>query len=129
MTTILKSLSDIRNSPWCSNSTDLTGYKSSEIVWDYDNPINLEDVNLWEELYFQMGNVGIYAAYDPYVEFYIIVYNLFANLECGIEKFYGFGANKQVWERAKKLGIDLPVETVWVSKKEFPLYESLSNST
>jgi hypothetical protein len=126
MTVILKDLEEIKNNPWQTRGGSTENYQFSQTAWDYSNSIELIDVYLWEQLYFQPGNIGIYAAYDPHVEFYIIVYNLFANVAQGIETFYGPGANKQVWKSAKRLGIILPIETIWISKKETDLYHSIN---
>ena len=126
MSIILKDLVDIKNNPWCCSGNYIENSQFSQKVWDYSDSIKIDDIIFWEQLYFQPGNIGIYAAYDPYVEFYIIVYNLFAELDRGVETFYGPGANKKVWERAKKLGVVLPTETMWVSKKEVDLYHSIN---
>jgi len=126
MSIILKDLEEIKNNPWLCSGKNIENSQLSQTVWDYTNSIKLDDIVFWEQLYFQPGNIGVYAAYDPYVEFYIIVYNLFANLEQGIETFYGAGANKKVWDRANRLGVILPVETIWISKKEENLYHSIN---
>ena len=125
MTLLLKTLADIKNNPWESVYNTGNDVDLSQIIWDYNNEAKLDDVVLWEELYYQPGNIGVYAAYNPYIEFYIIVYNLFADLDEGIETFYGPGSNKKVWERAKKLGVELQTEKMWISKKEAHIYQSL----
>lgn len=120
----LKTFNDIKNSVWSSKESklDLT---TGETFWDYEKNPRIDDVNLWEELYYVPATVGIYAAYDPYIEYYIIVYNLFIDQDAGLEEFYGPGANKKIWEKAKVLGIELPTATMWISKKDSWLYESL----
>lgn len=125
MTLLLKTLKNIKEHPWESIHNEINDMNLSQIVWDYSKPATLSDVVLWEELYFRQGDVGIYAAYSPYIEYYIIVFNLFANINEGIEEFYGAGSNKKVWERAKKLGIELATEKTWIPKKELHLYEPL----
>jgi hypothetical protein len=40
--------------------------------WDYKRPMQIEDVDLWEVIYEQGGSVGVYAAYNPFAEFYMI---------------------------------------------------------
>jgi hypothetical protein len=83
-------------------------------LWREDRQITLEDVQIWEQIYHQEGNVGIYAAWHPYDELYIVVYNLFLNVPGGIEMFYGNDAQDKVLEKAKKLGIDLEFNKVWI---------------
>ena len=84
-------------------------------LWNSDTDIDVNDVLMWEQLYYQEGHVGIYAAWNPYNEFYIIVHNLFLDSPVGIEKFRGFDASEQVYSRAAELGIELPASDKWIS--------------
>lgn len=81
--------------------------------WDYAKKIKLKDVELWDEIYRQPGNIGIYVAWSPYAEFYMIVYELFLETSYGIETFYGAGAAETVFKKAKKLGITLEVQKIY----------------
>ena len=72
------------------------------------NPTFL-DIQLWEQVYKQPGNVGVYAAWSPFVEFYIIVHYLFG--EQYIEKYTTLS---QLLVRSKELNIDLSVSKIWV---------------
>ena len=78
--------------------------------------MEIEDVKIWEQIYYKGGHVGIYAAWDPYAEFYMVVYNLFIDVSGGIKTFYGPTARSQVEEHAKKLGIDLIENKIWVDE-------------
>lgn len=92
------------------------GYYSVDSNWNYDNTISINDVKMWEQIYYKPGHVGIYVSYDPNVEFYMITYNFFIDRKLGIETFYGKDAVNQVIQRSKDLGIDLDVQTKWVEK-------------
>jgi len=70
--------------------------------------------------------MGMYAAWDPYAEFFVITHNLFLDSPAGIEIFYGSGAIRQFYNRAKELGIELPIGPVWVEPEHLPLYDHFS---
>lgn len=125
MALILKTYNCIRDSVWENQESKEIQKNLTAEIWDYEKNPTIEDVKYWEQLYYVPGTIGIYAAYDPYIEFYIIVHNLFLDQNFGIETFYGSGANKNLWKRAKSLGINLPTSQIWVNDKDSWLYESL----
>ena len=43
-----------------------------QIPWDGNRPIRFEDVDLWEVITEMSGPIGVYAAYQPYAEYYIV---------------------------------------------------------
>jgi hypothetical protein len=110
--TILRTTEDILNTAWLKNTTTVSTPKPDQ--WHYLREMRIEDVSIWEEVYRQPGNVGIYGAWSPHAEFYIIVYELFLENKETIEKFYGVNASKDLWKRATALGIELPMHEVWV---------------
>ena len=75
--------------------------------WHNQRPITIDDVTIWEQLYYQPGNVGIYVAHCPYAEFYIVVYELFLNTPQGIVTYRGTDAPSMVYNKALEMGIDL----------------------
>ena len=90
--------------------------------WIHERSMGIDDVELWEQLYYEPGNIGIYAACYPYAECYLIVYNLFMNKHhLGIQQFYGAGAADSVRTKAIEFGIILPVDSTWVSDAEYSL--------
>lgn len=104
-----KNTLDILSNPWSfefSEENSISNLPSSA-SWDLDKEITVDDVLLWEQLYYEPGNVGVYAAYNPYTEFYLITYNLFFETELKFETFYGKNAAQQCFDRANKLGICL----------------------
>jgi hypothetical protein len=50
--------------------------------WTYDREMVIEDVDIWEVIVEQGGGHGVYAAWCPYAEFYMLRYNH------NIETFY-----------------------------------------
>ena len=42
--------------------------------WDYQRELKIEDINIWKVIAEPWG-IGVYAAWDPYAEFYLIRYD------------------------------------------------------
>jgi hypothetical protein len=84
---VVRSTHEILNNPW----DDIPAIKiiPSQIPIKNNNKINFNDVVMWEEIFYEGGNIGVYAAWSPYADFYIIVHNLFLSFDNGIEMFSG----------------------------------------
>lgn len=126
---VFKTTEEIKNSAWWPINF-LVGdtIKNNPSLPDrqyyfHRSDLTFEKVNLWEVLYYEPGSVGIYGAWDPYTEFFIIVHNLFVDMPEGIEVFYGQGAIRNLVNRAKELGIELPIGTVWIDPENKSLYD------
>lgn len=93
------------------------------IDWNYEREMQIEDVDLWEVIYEQSGGIGVYAAYMPYAEFYLL--RLGWELEIkgqGIETYYGKGAMKKVMSRMKEMKIPFAINNVWVDEDKLYLF-------
>ena len=123
---IFKSTNEILNNPWENISVEFKNITGKEPrtnhEWNYQTDVTVTDIKIWEQLYFQPGNIGVYAAYSPYIEFYMIVYNLFLNTSAGTQTFYGAGAENKMLEQLDKFKITLTKNTVWVEPKDVWLY-------
>jgi hypothetical protein len=104
-----------------------------KIDWDYKREMIIEDVDIWEVLHVQGGGIGVYAAWLPYAEFYMITtgpdfrnesweINGFYYQHKNIETFYGPNSQKQTFKRAKELGIDLPIYKNWINDDKLWLH-------
>lgn len=92
-------------------------------IWDYKRQLKIEDIDIWEVLYEQGGGVGIYAAWEPYAEFYMIRTGWMEELAGrGLETYYGPGSQNKVYQRAKELGIPLATNKIWVDSEHMWLY-------
>lgn len=122
---------EVFNENWMDSDSVITPPTSK---WTYDRDMQIEDVDIWEVLYEQGGGVGIYASWCPHAEFYMITaggdYNNRPRIINGlpyshrlIETFYGADAQKKVFDRAKELGINLPLHQVWVDQEDLWLYQ------
>jgi hypothetical protein len=91
--------------------------------WDYSRELQIEDVDIWEVIYEQSGGVGVYAAWCPYAEFYIIRVGWKLELKgYGIETYYGPGSMKKVQKRMTELKIPFGLNKIWVDSDQMHLY-------
>lgn len=123
--TIFKTTSEILDTPWEFQYPDnsIPAIVPDKMEWHGIRDMTIDDVKIWEQIYYQGGNVGIYAAWNPYGEFYMITYNLYMDNNFGIQTFYGPNAASQVKEAANKLGIDLDVKKIWVDELNKWMYD------
>ena len=92
--------------------------------WDYKREMTIEDVDVWELIYEAGGGRGVYAAWSPYAEFYMIKHSWTDTANNSkIETFYGPGASKKVQKRAKELGMVLNTNKIWVDDEDLWLYQ------
>lgn len=85
-------------------------YPSLDTKWNYKQKVSIQDIKIWQQLYYIAGGIGVYVAHVPRIEFYMITYNVFINKEMGIETFYGSCAVEEVISKTRQLGIQLPIE-------------------
>jgi len=116
----------------CFNESFNDAKTSSELKiknWDYKRPLQVDDVDLWEVIYEASGGIGIYAAYKPYAEYYLLTtgfdfknkprqVNSFLYYHKLYETFYGRGSEEAVKNRARELGISLFESLKWVSNDD-----------
>ena len=98
--------------------------------WDYNRQIKLEDVDIWEVLYEATGGYGVYAAWKPYAEFYMMTVgwlplrsDQYVNDRI-VETFYGKNAQAEVLIRSNQLNIPLTIRPVWVDDDQMWLYSN-----
>jgi hypothetical protein len=104
--------------------------------WSYEREMKIEDVDLWEVIAQNGGNIGVFAAWKPYAEFYLVTIGTdFRHSKTALlnkksynyndvfwETYYGADAIKKVRKRAKELGMELPINQVWVEEKDMWKY-------
>lgn len=100
--------------------------------WDYSRELQIEDIDIWEVIYERGGGVGIYAAWNPYAEFYMICTGV--DYKTGfvhknkfyqdriIETYYGKNAVDMVIKKSKELNINLTVNKIWVDDDKMNIY-------
>jgi hypothetical protein len=100
------------------------------IKWDYSRDLQIDDINIWEVLYEESGRKGIYAAWDPHAEFYMITtgWTMKPNGEYvlnDVESYYGQGAQDMVLKRAKELDYALELKPgYWVDPEDVWIYQT-----
>ena len=124
-----KTTKDIFKTPWEDELYNSNWMDSSTLVlppqkeWDYSRELQIEDVDVWEQLYYQGGGLAVYAAWEPYAEFYMITKHNFDVISDGVETYYGKGAQKMIQKRIKELGIPIPIRDFWVEPEDMWMYE------
>lgn len=115
---IFKDFGEVFESKWMDSNKIETPPNPN---WDYSRELTIEDVDIWEVIYEQGGGVGVYAAWCPNAEFYLVRTGWW-NMPNDIETYYGAGANAKVQARMKELGIPFITHKVWVEPEEMWLY-------
>jgi hypothetical protein len=120
---------NIFTTPWEDELFDPNWMNSDKLVlppnpsWDYSRELQIEDVDVWEQIYFSSGGLGLYAAWCPYAEFYLITNNLFNGKQPMIETFYGPEAREKAYYRGKELGMPLSLNKIWVEPEDMWIYK------
>jgi hypothetical protein len=119
---IFNDLSEVFEENWIDSLTIITPEKK---IWDYKRDLKIEDIEVWEVLHEQSGGIGIYAAWLPYAEFYMIRVGWFLEAQgYGVEIYYGPGSMNKVLQRASEMGITLSKNKIWVEPDDMWLYEN-----
>jgi hypothetical protein len=112
--------------PWNDelyNENDLNLNKVFNKKWDYKRDMKIEDVDIWEQIYLESGGTGLYAAWSPYAEFYLITNKIYYNCcENSIETFYGPGSGQKAYKKAIEMGMNIKLNKVWVDNSDMWLY-------
>lgn len=106
-----------------------------KIKWDYSRELKIEDIDIWEVLYEASEGIGLYAAWLPYAEFYLIttafnlsngprIINNTAYWDKHFETYYGQGSQEQVIKRCQQLGIPFSLNKMWVENEDMWLYQA-----
>jgi hypothetical protein len=98
--------------------------------WDYARELQIDDVDIWEVIYEQGGAVGVYAAWCPYAEFYLIRtgwQNIKPETNYGVETYYGPGAQQKVQNRMREMNIPFFTNKIWVDPEDMWLYKGVDS--
>ena len=113
---ILRSLEQIKNNAWGSAAQGEfianSGAPIPAYNWDYSKTISVDDVTLWEQLYHESGNFGLFVAWSPYVECYLLVFYPFINFDKGYKIFYGHTACYDVRSFMEKMSVDFVIKEI-----------------
>jgi hypothetical protein len=96
--------------------------------WNYQREMKITDVDIWEVLYQASGGIGVYAAWMPYAEFYMICKGWDHKGDTLVETHYGAGSLEEIKKRARQLKIPLKLNQIWVEPEDMWLYEGKKES-
>jgi inosine-uridine nucleoside N-ribohydrolase len=127
---IFKTTQNIFKTPWEDELFNPNWMDSNTLIlppkkdWDYKRELTIEDVQVWEQIFFQGGGTGLFAAWDPHAEFYLVTKNLYSTNENEkfIETYYGKHAGAKAYKKARDLGMPIQINTIWVEDEEMWLY-------
>jgi hypothetical protein len=71
--------------------------------WDYSRELQIEDIDIWEVISESSILKGLYAAWLPYAEFYMIINN--SQID---STYYGKGSDQYASKRCDEIGIYYP---------------------
>lgn len=117
---IFKDFGEVFESKWSDSNTPIYPPNPS---WDYSRELTIDDIDIWEVIYEQGGGLGIYAAWCPYAEFYLVRTGWW-NAPNDLETYYGPGAQDKVQKRMNDLKIPYCLNKTWVDPEEMWLYEN-----
>ena len=119
---IFKDFGEVFESKWMDSNKLVT---PPNPPWDYSRELQVEDVDVGEVLWEAGGGWGVYAAWCPYAEFYMLCVgvNMSTVSNVKIETFYGPMAQKKLLARTKELNINLNLTEKWVDDEELWLFQ------
>jgi hypothetical protein len=80
--------------------------------WDYNKKVDILDIKIWEQLYHDPGNLGLFASWSPYIEYYILIYYPFLDTDAGIVTYYGKDACYDVAAVMREISINFEVSRI-----------------
>mgnify|MGYP001187763548 CR=1 FL=1 len=111
---VLRTLDSIINNVWgdelggkyeLNTGSPIASYEE----WDYTKSVDISKVKIWEQLYHEPGNIGLFASWNPYIECYIIVYYPFIKSNNGIIVYYGKDSCYDVSAVMKELSLNFDI--------------------
>lgn len=110
---LFKDTEEIFNNPW-DLAVKVAAVNNRPMFTDWKDPQvpSIDDISLWEQISYTPGSIGIYAAHNPMHEMYIITHDLYLDKNY-CEIFYGENAADEVYDRARKLGVEIELKKLW----------------
>lgn len=99
---ILKDYLEVFDENWM-NYDRISQYAPPSPEWTGDRPMRVEDVDIWEVVTEMSGPIGVYAAWCPYGELYVVTNR--GRIE---QEFSGWKANERLERYLVQNGIPYP---------------------
>ena len=114
---ILRTLDSIQENMWGEKDSGIFEANTSSPIplynkWNYADILDISKVKIWEQLYHDPGNIGLFAAWNPYIEYYIIVNYPFLNTNYGIITYYGEDACRDVVNHMREISVNFEVSRI-----------------
>jgi hypothetical protein len=87
--------------------------------WDYARQLQIEDVNVWEVIYEESGRLEVYASWDPYAEFYMVVHK-----KSVVDTYYGAGSQDIIKKILDENGGTYALHKKWVDPDDMWIYDT-----
>ena len=119
-----KTTYNILKTPWEDELFDSKWFEGNELVtpprkeWDYKRELQIEDVSVWEVIFEGINNAFLYAAWDPYAEFYMLI-----KPDKQIETFYGSGAQARCRAAMEHWNIPYTLNDFWIDDDKIWLHK------
>lgn len=107
-------------SKWMDSNTIITPKKN---IWDYSRELKVEEVDLWEVLYESSEGFRVYAAWEPYAEFYMVCGRAPDRSIIILETFYGAGSQNNLLKYMVINKIPFSLTKVFVDPEDMWLYQ------
>ena len=117
---------EVTQSSWLTGENKIHTPKTDK--WDYKRELVVEDIEIWEALYEDSWGLGIYAAYRPYAEFYMIKYTNITGVDV-LDTFYGAGSQDKIIKFMVENNIPFQLQKVWVDDDDAWLFEPPETKT
>jgi len=89
--------------------------------WDYKRELTVDNIEIWEAIYEDSWGLGIYAAYEPYAEFYMIKHVNYQGTTV-LDTYYGAGAQDKIIKYMIENNIPFSTHKIWVENDDLWLY-------
>jgi hypothetical protein len=112
---LLRTLDSIISNGWGDYDNGNVIFNQSPPIfdqWDYDFPLEIKDVKIWEQLYHEKGIFGLFVSWNPYIEFYLLVFYTIENKDKKFKTFYGPDACYEVKKILENYKIDLELNDI-----------------
>lgn len=82
--------------------------------WIDDTQPCFYDIEIWESIYNEVGNLSVYAAWSPRVELFIVVHSLLYETSYGIIEFFGTDKMAELISYLESFNVYLPYNNVYI---------------
>ena len=99
------------------NYNSIYQYMPKQEKWKENRRIKFEDVYIWEVIAEVSGPVGVYAAWQPYAPYFIVMKQWSIDQE-----FWGIEGEKKLQQYMIDNNINFSLNKIWVESEDMWLY-------